>query len=108
MFAKICLGALQVLEYASTISAGSVLPPNDFGMVASIDGRKLSSLDLPVNSLLTAASGSEAYTIANCKCTAPNGLSYHGAPIQNYRCCAVKIRYPLGRPFTARPLCIRA
>ncbi|EOA92129.1 putative elongator complex protein 1 [Exserohilum turcicum] len=31
-------GALQVLEYASTMSAGSVVPPNDFGMVASIDG----------------------------------------------------------------------
>ena len=30
--------ALQVLEYASTISAGSVAQPNDFGMVASIDG----------------------------------------------------------------------
>ncbi|KAF1937312.1 elongator complex protein 1 [Clathrospora elynae] len=34
-------GALQVLEYASTISAGSVAPPNDFGMVVSIDGLSL-------------------------------------------------------------------
>ncbi|KAH6875352.1 elongator complex protein 1 [Alternaria rosae] len=33
--------ALQVLEYASTISTGSVAPPNDFGMVASIDGLSL-------------------------------------------------------------------
>lgn len=31
-------GALQVLEHASTIAAGSVASPNDFGMVASIDG----------------------------------------------------------------------
>ncbi|KAF1830666.1 IkappaB kinase complex, IKAP component [Decorospora gaudefroyi] len=33
--------ALQVLEYTSTVSAGSVAPPNDFGMVASIDGSSL-------------------------------------------------------------------
>ncbi|RMZ66090.1 elongator complex 1 [Pyrenophora seminiperda CCB06] len=32
-------GALQILKYASTISAGSIAPPNDFGMVASIDGQ---------------------------------------------------------------------
>jgi hypothetical protein len=29
-----------VLEYASTIAAGSVAPPDDFGLVASIDGCK--------------------------------------------------------------------
>lgn len=34
------IGALEVLEYASTTSTGSAVPPNDFGMVASIDGCK--------------------------------------------------------------------
>lgn len=33
--------ALQILEYASIVAAGSVAPPNDFGMVASIDGVSL-------------------------------------------------------------------
>ena len=33
-------GALQVLEYASVVSSGSVASPNDYGVVASIDGRK--------------------------------------------------------------------
>jgi elongator complex protein 1 len=40
------IGALQVLEYASTIAVGSVAPPNDFGMVASIDGCKF--MDPPI------------------------------------------------------------
>ncbi|KAH3917204.1 elongator complex subunit 1 [Parastagonospora nodorum] len=34
-------GALQILEYASVVAAGSTAPPNDFGMVASIDGLSL-------------------------------------------------------------------
>ncbi|KAI8934328.1 hypothetical protein NX059_009064 [Plenodomus lindquistii] len=33
--------ALQILEYSSTVAAGSVAPPDDFGMVASIDGLSL-------------------------------------------------------------------
>jgi hypothetical protein len=33
-------GALQILEYLFTTATGSVAPPNDYGMVASIDGRK--------------------------------------------------------------------
>ncbi|EDU46765.1 elongator complex protein 1 [Pyrenophora tritici-repentis Pt-1C-BFP] len=41
-------GAVQVLEYASTISAGSVAPPNDYGMVASIDGLSLKLTPLRV------------------------------------------------------------
>ncbi|EAT87638.2 hypothetical protein SNOG_05247 [Parastagonospora nodorum SN15] len=35
------VGALQILEYASVVAAGSTAPPNDFGMVASIDGLSL-------------------------------------------------------------------
>ncbi|KAL5382220.1 hypothetical protein DPSP01_006620 [Paraphaeosphaeria sporulosa] len=34
-------GSLQILEYASTVAAGSVAPPHDFGVVASIDGLSL-------------------------------------------------------------------
>ncbi|KAF1849738.1 elongator complex protein 1 [Cucurbitaria berberidis CBS 394.84] len=34
-------GTLQVLEYVSSTATGSVAPPNDFGMVASIDGLSL-------------------------------------------------------------------
>ncbi|KAF2127337.1 elongator complex protein 1 [Dothidotthia symphoricarpi CBS 119687] len=34
-------GALQILEYLSATAAGSVAPPNDFGMIASIDGLAL-------------------------------------------------------------------
>ncbi|KAF2677310.1 elongator complex protein 1 [Lentithecium fluviatile CBS 122367] len=34
-------GALQILEYASTVSSGSVAPPNDFGLVGLIDGSSL-------------------------------------------------------------------
>jgi elongator complex protein 1 len=37
-------GALQILEYSSVVAAGSTAPPNDFGMVASIDGCELSLL----------------------------------------------------------------
>jgi elongator complex protein 1 len=33
-------GALQILEYASTIASGPVAPPDDFGIIASIDGCK--------------------------------------------------------------------
>ncbi|KAH7357661.1 elongator complex protein 1 [Pyrenochaeta sp. MPI-SDFR-AT-0127] len=33
--------ALQVLEYAAITAAGSTAPPNDFGLVASIDGLSL-------------------------------------------------------------------
>jgi elongator complex protein 1 len=39
--------ALQILEYSSVVAAGSTAPPNDFGMVASIDGCELTlSFDL--------------------------------------------------------------
>lgn len=31
-------GALQILEYAASVSAGSTIGPHDFGMVASVDG----------------------------------------------------------------------
>ncbi|KAF2872371.1 IKI3 family-domain-containing protein [Massariosphaeria phaeospora] len=31
-------GALQILEYLSTTTSGSVAPPHDYGVVASIDG----------------------------------------------------------------------
>jgi elongator complex protein 1 len=34
-------GSLQLLDYVSTTATGSVAPPNDFGMVASIDGLSL-------------------------------------------------------------------
>ncbi|KAF2635875.1 elongator complex protein 1 [Massarina eburnea CBS 473.64] len=33
--------ALQILEYASVAAHGSVAPPNDFGIVASIDGQSV-------------------------------------------------------------------
>ncbi|CAI6338307.1 unnamed protein product [Periconia digitata] len=33
--------ALQVLEYASIVASGSVVPPHDFGVVASVDGLSL-------------------------------------------------------------------
>lgn len=41
-------GALQVLELTSTVSSGSVVPPDDYGMVASIDGCKSSRVLLSV------------------------------------------------------------
>ncbi|KAF2441894.1 elongator complex protein 1 [Karstenula rhodostoma CBS 690.94] len=34
-------GSLQILEYASTVAGGSVAPPHDSGLVASIDGLNL-------------------------------------------------------------------
>ncbi|KAF2004864.1 elongator complex protein 1 [Amniculicola lignicola CBS 123094] len=34
-------GALQILEYLSVPATGSLAPPNDYGMVASIDGLSL-------------------------------------------------------------------
>ncbi|KAF2184333.1 elongator complex protein 1 [Zopfia rhizophila CBS 207.26] len=34
-------GSLQILEYLFTASTGSVAPPNDFGVIASIDGLSL-------------------------------------------------------------------
>ncbi|KAL5440412.1 hypothetical protein PMIN06_009675 [Paraphaeosphaeria minitans] len=34
-------GSIQILEYASTITAGSLTPPHDFGVVASVDGLNL-------------------------------------------------------------------
>ncbi|RAR02984.1 elongator complex protein 1 [Stemphylium lycopersici] len=66
-------GALQVLEYASAISAGSVAPPNDFGMVASIDGLTLKLTPLrianvpPPMSLHTLALESKAVDVALSK-----------------------------------------
>lgn len=42
------VGAVQVLEYVSSTATGSVVPPNDFGMVASIDGRKLHDIMLVI------------------------------------------------------------
>ncbi|CAG5182057.1 uncharacterized protein ALTATR162_LOCUS9970 [Alternaria atra] len=65
--------ALQVLEYVSTISAGSVAPPNDFGMVASIDGLSLKLTPLrianvpPPMSLLTLALESKPMDVALSK-----------------------------------------
>jgi elongator complex protein 1 len=40
------LGSLQLLDYLFTTSTGSVAPPDDFGIVASIDGRKFRIPDL--------------------------------------------------------------
>jgi elongator complex protein 1 len=40
--------ALQILEYASVVAAGSVAPPNDFGIVASIDGVSLNLTPLRI------------------------------------------------------------
>ncbi|KAJ4294593.1 putative elongator complex protein 1 [Kalmusia sp. IMI 367209] len=34
-------GALQIVDYSSIVATGSVAPPNDFGVVASIDGLNL-------------------------------------------------------------------
>ncbi|KAF2025124.1 IkappaB kinase complex, IKAP component [Setomelanomma holmii] len=33
--------ALQILEYSSVVTAGSTLPPHDFGLIVSIDGLSL-------------------------------------------------------------------
>jgi hypothetical protein len=68
------IGALQVLDYASTISPGSVVPPNDFGMVASIDGCKSPSSHLRLVLLLICVSDPEADPVANCECATSNGL----------------------------------
>jgi hypothetical protein len=38
-----------MLEYASVIAAGSVAPPGDYGMVASVDGCKFG--DRPIYTL---------------------------------------------------------
>ncbi|KAF2710609.1 elongator complex protein 1 [Pleomassaria siparia CBS 279.74] len=41
-------GAFQMLEYLSTTAAGSMAPPNDFGIIASIDGLSLKLTPLRV------------------------------------------------------------
>ena len=72
--------AVQVLECVSTVAAGSVTPPNDLGIVASIDGCKScwqvrSSLDAS----LTSQSVSQSHTLEDRKHTSTNGHVYTGS-----------------------------
>ncbi|CBX92067.1 similar to elongator complex protein 1 [Plenodomus lingam JN3] len=90
--------ALQILEYASTVAAGSTVPPNDFGMIASIDGltlkltplrlanvpppmalQTLSLESVPVDVALS-KSGTRLAILSNCE-LAVYALDMHKRPI---------------------------
>lgn len=77
------IGALQILDYVSTVAVGSTAPPNDFGMVASIDGCTL--ILVVVWDLLTDSSIAQIDTFAFGKRTATDGISNYTASTKSHR-----------------------
>lgn len=64
---------LQRFAYVSTISGGPTTPPDDYGIVAVIDGSK--SYTSGQKSSLMFCRFSESHTDASGQCTTTNGIA---------------------------------